>query len=660
MAFDANDLRDSEHFVIQRTREGAVADFSTLTGGDGSQRTVRAGFLRMLLMGVNEGWPVQLTGVRIKGARIEGQLDLSDCAGAGGAGLPALALEGCEIESLIHIANARFARLSLSHSRLAQVNGRGVVIDGPLSFAGVKPFAEGDAAEAWLCFRNAAIAGDCSGRGARLVMGASAPEGVRAFTPLDLEGARISGNLYLDKGGKDVQFYAKGSVRLSQSRIGGSVYLMGELGAHHGDKRRHALSAQKIEVGGDFSARASFKLREGRVNLRGAQIGKNLNLLEAEIAGGDGIDAGNARIRGSLLLQGAIVKGPVNLTGARVDGDAGFGGGRFIHPGQWAIRAAKLHTGGDVSFKLDGPTPHGRKTVIEGGLSLEGAEIGGGLGWENLALRGPSPDGAQGALFTFADASVRGAIDARAIEAQPDARIDASGARAGALNDDVEAGWGANGSALDLEGFDYARLESDAPWRKRLAWLKRTQAKAFSPQPYTHLAHVYARAGRREDGRRILLAQHDLRTRQGAPGPIAWVFSSLYGLIAGYGLAPVRVLRALVLFVALGVAGVLSMNAQGALVTPEGRACNGAVEPALYALDVALPFIDLGQESRCAPGRAARADLPTGMALGESDWRLFEGVALWRWAHALYALLGAILAALAVLTFSGALKPKES
>ncbi|HRE45711.1 MAG TPA: hypothetical protein PKY87_17300, partial [Terricaulis sp.] len=112
-------------------------------------------------------------------------------------------------------------------------------------------------------------------------------------------------------------------------------------------------------------------------------------------------------------------------------GDAGFGGGRFIHPGQWAIRAAKLRTGGDVSFKLDGPTPHGRKTVIEGGVSLEGAEIGGGLGWENLALRGPGPDGAQGALLTFADASVRGAIDARAIEAQPDARIDASGARAG-------------------------------------------------------------------------------------------------------------------------------------------------------------------------------------------------------------------------------------
>jgi hypothetical protein len=39
---------------------------------------------------------------------------------------------------------------------------------------------------------------------------------------------------------------------------------------------------------------------------------------------------------------------------------------------------------------------------------------------------------------------------------------------------------------------------------------------------------------------------------------------------------------------------------------------------------------------------------------------LFEGVAVWRWAHALYALLGALLTVLALVTFSGVLKPKES
>lgn len=659
MAFDANDLRDSEHFVIQRTREGAIADFSSLAGGDGSQRTVRAGFLRTLLMGANEGWPVQLTGVRIKGARIEGELDLSDCAGAGGAGLPALSLEHCEIEARIDVSNARFARLSLNHSRLTQVNGRGAAIDGPLSFAGVRPFADGDG-ECWLCFRNAEISGDCSGRGARLVMGARAIDGMRPFTPLDLEGARIAGNLYLDKGGKDVLFAAKGAVNLSQSRIGGSVYLVGELAGDSGDRRRLALAAQNLEVGGDFSASTNLKVNGGKVSLRGAVIAKNLNFREAELSGGDGVDAGNARVLGSALFEGANIKGEVTLAGARIEGDLNFGGGRFIHGGNWAIRAPKARVSGDVNFKLaEGLTPHGRKTVIEGGANFDGAEIQGAMAWESVALRGPGPVANQGAVFSFADAVIGGALQARSMEAQADARIDASGASCAALDDDVDGGWGANNSALDLEGFNYARVESDAPWRKRLAWLKRAKRQRFSPQPYTHLAQVYARAGRREDARRILLAQHDARTLTSSPGPTSWALSSLFGLIAGYGLAPLRAARALALFLALGVFGVLAMNAQGALVTPEGRQCNGAVEPALYAIDVALPFIDLGQQSACAPGRTARADLPAGMALGESEWRLFEGVAMWRWAHALYAMLGAILAALAVLTFSGVMKPKE-
>ena len=139
---------------------------------------------------------------------------------------------------------------------------------------------------------------------------------------------------------------------------------------------------------------------------------------------------------------------------------------------------------------------------------------------------------------------------------------------------------------------------------------------------------------------------------------MTWAFSAAFGLVAGYGFAPLRVMRALVLFLVLGVAGVLTMNAQGALVRQDGSACTGAIEPALYAIDVALPVIDLGQERLCAPGRTARADLPAGVELDGTDWRLFEGAALWKWAHALYAILGAILSALAVLTFSGVMKPR--
>ena len=89
MAFDANDLTPHEQFVVERTRAGEVADFSVLATGK-DKPLVRAGFLRKLLLGLDADWPVRTPGVRIKGARIEGALDLTDCAGTG---LPALELE---------------------------------------------------------------------------------------------------------------------------------------------------------------------------------------------------------------------------------------------------------------------------------------------------------------------------------------------------------------------------------------------------------------------------------------------------------------------------------------------------------------------------------------------------------------------------------------
>src|SRR5690606_8892322 len=153
-------------------------------------------------------------------------------------------------------------------------------------------------------------------------------------------------------------------------------------------------------------------------------------------------------------------------------------------------------------------------------------------------LRGPGPDNAKGAVFSFVDATIAGALQARTLTAQQDAFIDASGSTCAALDDDVKTGWGVDAVRLGLEGFAYGRIDSeDERWRPRLAWLKRSRKERFSPQPFTHAANVYARAGRREDARRILLAQHDMRTVAAPAGPITFVLSSLFGLIAGYGLA---------------------------------------------------------------------------------------------------------------------------
>jgi len=701
MAFDANDLSPHEHFVVERTREGEIADFSSVPGPDGAKPVVRAGFLRKLLLRLDPSWPVQAPGVRIKGARIEGALDLSDCAS-----LPALALTGCEIPSVIDVSHSRLTRLSVADSKLRLLEANQTTIDGEFSFDRISPIAGGDETLV-LSLPSARIGGDVRGYGAHI----SEPGGRALF----LQSACIGGSLLL--GGN---FRLDGCLWMLGVEIGGGLHLSSaQLTNRAGQEPTDAaLAADGAHIGGNAHLNDGFKA-EGALHFVGACVGgafdlsgatmKNdgfiaLNLANAEIrdrlhiaakvlgavflpnaqvhgdanfqeleitpssrrdANDEALGASAARIGGLVRFQGANIKGEIDLANARIDGALFFGGGRFLNGGGCAILATNLRVAGNISFQVEEGeiAPFGQKTLIEGGANFERARIDGALMWRNLEVRGKGPNNG-GPTFSFADAIIAGPIEARGLTTQADAQIDASGASCAALDDDVKAGWGAEGARLSLEGFSYGSIDSAKEnWRARLGWLKRTRDEdgRYSPQPFSQAAQAYARAGKRESARRILLAQHDLRAVSGAQGPITWLLSSLFGLTSGYGLAPIRVARALALYLALGVFGVLAMNAQGALVTPEGRQCNGAIEPALYAIDVALPLIDLGQQSACAPGRTARADLSPGMEVSaQSDWRLFEGLALWRWAHALYAILGAILAALAVLTFSGVMKPKDS
>ena len=75
-----------------------------------------------------------------------------------------------------------------------------------------------------------------------------------------------------------------------------------------------------------------------------------------------------------------------------------------------------------------------------------------------------------------------------------------------------------------------------------------------------------------------------------------------------------------------------------------------------YALEDRSHWFILAFAGACALGSVygfLQGAWPFGLV--EAIW---AGVALWRWAHALYAILGAILTALAILTFSGLMKRK--
>ncbi len=708
MAFDANDLTPIEIFVVDRTRDGEIADFTPMIGADGVKPLIRAGFLRRLLLGLHPEWVVRMPGVRVRGARIEGALDLADCSGAGGAGLPALELLACDLPLPVDFSHARLSRLSLRDSAVSEVTARTIVIDGPLDLRGVHAAAE----TAWINAASCRIGGDLLADGAQLA--APAPraetESGRRIYALRLRNAVIGGGVFFGDG-----FEADGGVNLDGAAIAGGLSFRG---ARLREGERDALRAQGARVQGDVSfggdahffgpvvlegaeiggdvrlkdarfetpGRAALALDtatiagaligackiDGRLALRGAHIGRNLDLRGAELVSPAprtgaphalefdlALDATNARIGGGLFLQGARIKGEALLADARVEGYCAFGGGRFLNPGGWAIRAPNIRIGGNLTFKSGGADdgPIATKTVIEGGAKFDRARIEGEATWDGLELRGKTERNAPSTL-SFADAEIGRALAARNLSAQQ-ALIDLTGLRCAALEDDLAKGWGMASTQIALDGFSYERIEcspDDLKWAARTRWL-RTRAHQRSPQPYAALARVYAAMGRQDDMRRALRAQHEAQARAGAGLTPTGAFSWLFGFLSGYGLSPTRAAATLSAFLLIGMVGVFAMDQRGALVTPQGRACAGAVEPILYAIDVALPVIDLGQESACAPGHAQGADLFAGIALPRQHWRIGEEVALWRWGQALYAILGAVLTALAILTFSGVMKP---
>src|SRR5262245_19915041 len=131
-----------EDFVVERTKLGEFADFTVLPDYDAKALPkVSASLIRSLLLGFkvdSDGQSiVRAPGVRVRGAHIEGKLDLTDCGG--GDGLPPLILEACELPCCIDISGSRIARLSVAKSKFREIQAEGAQIDGDLDFAFTSP-----------------------------------------------------------------------------------------------------------------------------------------------------------------------------------------------------------------------------------------------------------------------------------------------------------------------------------------------------------------------------------------------------------------------------------------------------------------------------------------------------------------------------------------
>jgi hypothetical protein len=194
----------------------------------------------------------------------------------------------------------------------------------------------------------------------------------------------------------------------------------------------------------------------------------------------------------------------------------------------------------------------------------------------------------------------------------------------------------------------------------RKDWLNRQykpRPDAFYPQPYRHLATVLRNQGHAEAARRIAIEESD-KTSRGVAGFLRrWT----WGFFFGYGLLPGRSLLTLGGALALGwvlvhntykasameptpdeIQTMAAEQPPGQALPEADRLCRpGAkieISSILYAADLALPVVPLHQEERCEVIQQDRVMLFT-----------FAG----------FAILGKLITALTLITFSGVMKPKD-
>ena len=364
-----------DRLIVEAARRGTWADISTgLPAHDAPNVSVSASLLRDLLLGtasVLGDCPAPL-GVRIRGAVIEGVLDLQDCCGSDGRGLPPLLLERCRIvgdvaqpEHWVIVGDhSEFSRLTLRDCSAGRISLHGARIRSDLDLDGLHPL---DGQRSCQVFADGSrLDGSVTARGAKLRI----PPGLKlardpsiADYALNFRHSHIQGSLLLQP-----DFVAEGGVNLGRATVQGNVWAES---AQLLAARSTAFSAQSLSCQGVVALRGSTRdgrslqcMARGGVDLLDASLGW-LDMRGIDISkevpddepGAWALTLSALRVRDHLWLQSlsdAIptrIKGSVDMVGCHVGGDLVMSDVFIEAPSSQAIEARNMRIGG--SLRLD-------------------------------------------------------------------------------------------------------------------------------------------------------------------------------------------------------------------------------------------------------------------------------------------------------------------
>ncbi len=590
---------DAERIVYDAIRSDQVADLSHRPA---DQRRLDARFIETLLAGAQDG-EIELKGaLRIRGADIVGPLRPL----AGADRNLALLFWSCRFDAPVDVSGGHFLALRLVDCALPALIGAGLTTRADLDLSGSRFSGVSD----YEC--ELAEVGTCA---------------------IHLSNARIGGRLVARSTATSV-FTAKGTVRLDGARIDGSVSFDG---ARLDGGSEPALDARSMTVGG------------------------NVNLASA---GGRRFEA-----FGEVALAAARVTGDVRLQGARLHNPDG----RALHCEDLKVESVFLMPSGETPFEALGRLNFLSATV-DGSFFMAGVRLAPGPDTGLLGRGGPVI--ANLAQLRVSNALVMSNVGALEPDGPPPTRSSApvpvrgwlllTGAKLNGIVDSVETGWPAPGY-LDLEDATYERLRSVTGGnvvQERLGWLRlqfpdgQPTATTFRPQPYEELSRVLRQHGQAREANAVAVEKIRMRLAARVDPPLARLFPRLLMLVSHHGYSSSRAVISFLTFVLLGamlysvaVWGFgqtfvpFEMPAEPVVYTlpfdiarvPAERGCPG-LDVLYYALDVALPVINLGPDTYC---RFAPA--------GPWSW-------LWMLLHSIYVVAGAALSAVVVLTLTGVLR----
>ncbi|WP_328945145.1 oxidoreductase [Streptomyces sp. NBC_00250] len=398
-----------------------------------------------------------------------------------------------------------------------------------------------------------------------------------------LEAARLhtEGDLHLPR------CRVKWGIRLTDAQIGTDL-LINQIQVWP-DRRGRAIAADGMVVAQDLQA--ELIETHGELSLRGAKVGVSLSLRGSVLRGAQG--------RRALNAPQLTVERSLYLNAAWVYEDAG------------AYGNSGYPSGGSTSTPPYGVTPAqgARRKPVEchGGVRLDDGRFGDAVDLHHarFLLNGARREEVSLRRIVTPELRFNG-------ERPEEGRVVLNGAKVVTLID-LSTSWPGPGG-LAMGGFAYENLVpyGHFPLARRLEWVAAATPE-YAPEPYERLATVLRNSGEDADAREVLLAKQRRRRETLPLAGKLWGYLQDWTVAYGY-----RPGRAALWMAVLWGAGTVAFSRYHPipLKAEEAPEWNGT----LYALDLLLPVINLGQDGY---------------------WRL-EGI--WQWVAAVLILLGWILA----------------